>query len=135
MLKQIRKYIGNKDGVAAIEAAIIFPILIACIFLVLGFGTYMFGSHQAQRMVEETAREARVVHEPTEEQLLALLNQNMKSAPFGTYTPNVVMVTQFGGEYASLAVDYNFSFEFPFVGDLGMTSSASTEVKLREMPA
>ena len=130
----LRKYIGNKEGVAAIEAAIVFPILIMCIFAILGFGVFLFGTHQAQRVVEETSRQARVVSEPTKEDLVSLLKANMKSPPFGTYTPNVVLVTQFGGEYAELSLNYNFKFNFPLLGDYGLTSNAITEVKLREMP-
>ncbi len=134
MPRQLKNYFVNKDGVAAIEAAIIFPILIACLFAVLGFGVYMFGTHQAQRVVEQTARQARVVSEPTKGDLLSLLNTNMKKPPFGTYTPDVILISQFGGSYAELSVEYNFSFDFPFLGNLGLTSNAATEVKLREMP-
>ncbi len=130
----LHKFLRNKDGATAVEAAIIFPILFMCLFGIFGIGSFMYGSHQAQRTVEATARLAWVEHEPTRDDLLALLNENMQNAPFGTYTPSVQLLTQHGGEYAELLVDYEFTFDFPFINQFEFNSTAKTQVKIRSMP-
>ncbi len=135
MFQALKKLKRNKDGATAVEVAIVFPLLIMCLFVVLGVGVYMFGTHKAQRTVEQTAREARVLSEPTETELEALLDQNSTPPPMGSYQSDAVMLTQFGGEYARLIITYNFSFEVPFLDKLNLKSESVTEVKLREMPA
>ena len=130
----LNKYKNNNEGATAIEAAVIFPILITCLFAVFGMGSFMFGSHQAQRSVEETAREARVLDSPTEVELVALLKNNMKSAMFGSYEPAVSLIAQHGGNYAELNIVYTFQFDVPFLDMLKLNSVATTQVKIREMP-
>jgi len=133
-MQMLRKLVRNKDGATAVEAAIVFPILFLCLFGIFGVGSFMYGSHQAQRTVEETARQAWVANEPSQSDLLALLNQNMKNSMFGTYTPSVEMVTQHGGEYAELLIDYDFNFDFPFLNKFDFNSQAKTQVRIRQMP-
>jgi len=137
MISGVRKFralVKDEDGASAIEAAVVFPILIGCLFTVFGLGTYMYGSHAAQRTVEETAREVRMVDMPTKETLYAMLKENTGSAPFGTYTPTVTMKSQFDGSYAELNIDYNFQIDVPFLNYLKLKSVARTEVKLRDKP-
>ncbi len=132
--KYLHRYQNDKEGATAVEAAIIFPILIAVLFAVFGIGTYLYGTHQAQRTVEETARMARIMDQPSQDELSALLKQNMKNAMFGTYEPNVTIVNQFDGDYAELAITYNFNFEFPLLDLIDMQSISRTQVKLRFIP-
>lgn len=132
--QHFRRFRKNQNGATAVEAAIVFPILIMCLFTVIGIGTFMYGSHQAQRTVEQTARQARVLHNPTQAQIETIMMQNTKSAMFGTYEPSVRLITQFDGSYAELIITYNFSIDLPVVDQLVMKSNASTQVKLREMP-
>lgn len=134
-MRILKKYKHDQDGATAVEAAIVFPILIMCLFFVFGMGTFMFGTHQAQRSVESTARKARVVDQPSQTDLLALLTTDLKDAPFGSYTPQVIMLTQHGGEYAELQINYTFNFDFPFLKTMELKKTAKTQVKLREMPA
>lgn len=94
----------------------------------------MYGSHQAQRSVEETARKARVLNSPTQTQLESLMIQDAKTAMFGTYEPNVRLITQFDGDYAELTITYNFKIDLPIVDQLVMKSNAVTQVKLRPLP-
>ena len=105
-----------------------------CLFGFLGLGTYLFGTHQAQRTVEETAREARMINAPTESDLVALLDGNMKNSMFGEYTPKVRIISQFDGSYAELEIVYSFNFDFPLLDKLDLESKSSTQVKIRELP-
>jgi len=130
-----RTFWKNRDGATAVEAAIVFPILIASLFAVLGMGSFMYGSHQAQRVVEETAREVRMVHAPDKAAIETVLAANMKKAPFGTYTSTVTMLSQHGGSYADIEIAYSFRFALPVLDKIVMTSDAKTQVKIRDMPA
>ena len=58
----------------------------------------------------------------------------MKNAMFGTYEPKVMIVNQFDGDYAELAITYNFSFDFPILDLIDMQSVSKTQVKLRFIP-
>jgi len=77
---------------------------------------------------------ARVLPLPSEANLLGLLDQNKRSAIFGTYETDVTMIEQFNGQYAELTVTYNFSFALPFAEDFALSSNSSTQVKLRQSP-
>ncbi len=132
--QHLKRFRGNQDGATAIEAAVVFPLLMICLFGVVGMGSFMYGGHQAQRTVEETARQARVINSPTQTQLETLMIQNVKPALFGTYEPSVRLITQFDGDYAELMITYNFKFDLPILDNLQLKSNASTQVKLREMP-
>lgn len=130
-LYRLRK---DNQGATAIEAAVIFPILIAVLFAVFGIGSYLYGTHQAQRTVEETARMARIMDQPSLNEISALLNQNMKTTMFGSYQPNVTIINQFDGNYAELAITYNFEFDFPVLNLIDLQSVSKTQVKLRFIP-
>ncbi len=131
----ITRFSRNKDGAAAIEAAIVFPLLISCLFIIFGIGTYIFGIHQAQRIVEETAREVRMVHNPNEEELQTMLSDNMRSPFMGKYSPEVKLLSQFDGNYVELKVTYDFKFDFPFIDNVSWSSASTTQVKMRSMPS
>lgn len=134
LMANFRRFRKNQDGATAIEAAVVFPLLFVCLFTVFGVGTFMYGSHQAQRSVEQMARKARVLDSPTQAQLETLMIQDAKSAMFGTYEPSVRLITQFDGDYAELMITYNFKFDIPVVDQLVLKSNAVTQVKLRQMP-
>ena len=124
----------DKSGATAIEAAVVFPLLILTLFAVFGFGSFMYGTHQAQRFVEKTAREVRVMDNPTKDEMYAVLKGNLDSSMFGTFTPNVATLSQYNGNYAELSVDYAFQIEIPIFSLLKLNHTATTQVKLREMP-
>lgn len=100
----------------------------------MGFGTFMFETHKAQRTVEKTARMARVIDSPSHEELLKLLGSNLDGAMIGTFEPIVVMLDQFDGNYAEIKVNYRFKFDIPFANNLDIASVATTQVKLRDVP-
>lgn len=134
LTRHLKKLRANNDGATAVEAAIVFPIIVMCLFGVFGIGTYMYGTHQAQRTVEETARKARVINSPSKADLVTLLNDNMKGALLGTYQPNVTVLSQFDGNYAELSITYSLNFEFPFIDLERLTTKSTTQVKLRSLP-
>ncbi len=114
----------------------VFPILLMCLFGVIQVGIYMFGVHQAQRTVEESARIARVISAPTQDDLLQVLKkaQNTKYEFLGTYEPSVLMVSQFDSTYAELKIIYTYKLDLPFVDRYSMKNESVVQVKLRELP-
>ena len=133
--KLLSRYRKDQKGATAIEVAVVFPILILCLFTVLGIGTFMYGGHQAQRTVEATARQARVISSPTQTELETLLKANTEDTIVGTYSPSVRMISQFDGSYAELVITYDFKLNMPLMDRLVLQSKAVTQVKLRDMPA
>lgn len=114
----------------------VFPILLMCLFGIIQVGIYMFGVHQAQRAVEESARIARVISEPTHDELIQVMKkaQSSKYAFLGNYEPSVLMISQFDSTYAELKITYTYKLNLPFVDNYSMKNDSVVQVKLRELP-
>lgn len=114
----------------------VFPILLMCLFGIIQVGIYMFGVHQAQRTVEESARLARVISQPTKEELLNVMKdaQQTKHKFLGNYEPSVLLISQFDSTYAELKITYTYRLNLPFVDKYSMKNESVVQVKLRELP-
>ncbi len=131
--KKLRDIRSNNDGASAVEFAFIAPVIAMVVFGAVETGIFFMGTHQAQEATEDTARLARMDGLQTEEDLLALLNQEIGTPIGGKYQTSVVIVSAHGESFADISVQYDYSLHIPFMDKFPFKTQTGTRVLLRDI--
>jgi len=135
MRKTFKDWMVRDDGATAIESAVVFPILLTCLFGVFTVGTYLMSLNMAQRYVEKSGRIARMMDDPTKTELEAMLADNVNAPLFGSYSQSVtISTTDTGTRYANLNVAYTYELDIPFIDPITLNKESNTQVPLRNLP-
>ena len=127
----LRNLIANKDGATAVEFAFIAPIIGMIIFGALEMGMFFMGTHQVQAATEDTSRRVRMESVRTQEDVLAILNEEMGTPISGEYSPTVRIVSVHGENFADIRVQYTYTMKIPFLDKYPFNTEAGTRVLLR----
>ncbi len=93
------------------------------------------GLNMSQRYVEESARMTRMLNNPTQAEIEAVLADNIEAPMFGTYKKSVTISTdQAGQRFANLNIGYTYLLEIPFIDPIHLNSESNTRVPLRNIP-
>lgn len=128
-----KNFAQDESGTSAVEFALIAPAFLSMFFGIVHMGLFFFGSHQAQQATEAAARAVRLIDRPDQDEISVILQEKLRPALAGNYSPNVEIVQQFGGDYAEIEVNYTYVLPIPFLDRFEFTTLASSTVLLRDL--
>ena len=132
-LNMFGRFARNKDGATAIEAAMVFPLVIMSIFALFHTAIFFFSTHQAQRASEQVGREVRMMSLPSQAQIQTALAARLEKPVGGTYKLNVIRINEFGGTFADIRISYEYKMPIPFLDKHTFRSESGTRVLLRNL--
>lgn len=130
----LREFLNNDKGAAAVEFAFMMPLIIVLFFAIFNFSIFFFGMHQAQRATETSARAVRMLDMPSEDKILAVLRENLKAPIIGTYMPEVQKIEQHAATYADIQVTYSYILPIPIADKYPLSVTTGSQILLRELP-
>lgn len=131
--KVFRRFVRDKDGATAVEAAMVMPLVLMSIFGMIHVGIFFFSTHQAQRASEEVGRDIRMLDQPSQEDIAAALNTRLEAPIGGTYRSIVTTIDEHGGTFADIRVAYEYRLPIPFLDRHTFKSESGTRVLLRDL--
>src|SRR5262249_26350276 len=111
----------DQRGVAAVEFAMIMPILFGMLVGIADIGRFMWTLNTMQYAIDQAVR-AGVVQQLPEDEVKDLVKQSMT----GLDTSKVVLDVDSGASTLSITADMNYSFLFPI-----SSMMSSTTISLR----
>ncbi len=136
MRSMLRRFGAKDSGAAAIEFAILMPVLILFVLATYGLGLAVHHVSSVSYALEDTARTLLLNPTLTQSDLQTVLNS--KLAPLGNTTVSLTKTLAKGvadSDIAVLTVTYNFSIKVPFVATYNGSYSRSANVFLTVPPA
>jgi Flp pilus assembly protein TadG len=95
-------------GNAAIEFAIVSPLLVLFIFGIVCYGGYFWMAHNIQELANDAARSAVAGLTDTERQRLAEASLTSEIATYAVLSPSLASVSYSGGsQFFTVSVSYN----------------------------
>jgi Flp pilus assembly protein TadG len=122
---------GDERGTAAIEFAIVGPLLLLLVFGLLGAGIVIQECMTVRYALEQSARALQLDPSMTEAALSALLNDKAKgSVPSGISVTLTIDPPVSGQALAHATASYDLSLEVPFVPAFQIPYSTSLTIPL-----
>ena len=138
---KISKLLKNQDGAAAVESAIVIPLLVLIAFGICEFGLLCYNKQVITNACRESAR-AGIVRDSTnpilDDELKKIVKDycNQRLIDFGgtdltdadielNPTPDTARMAAYFGSDFSVKVTYNYRFAVPSLFGLGTTTSIS----------
>ncbi len=126
-------YIRNKDGTTAVEAALVMPLVLMTLFGLFHVAIFFFSTHQAQRATELTGREIRMLNQPSQSDIEAVLQDQLEAPVGGAYKSVISKINEHGGTFADIRISYEYTLPIPFLDRHTFRSESGTRVLLRNM--
>ncbi len=127
-------FLKSKDGATAVEFALVGPVIVMLLFGIIQFGIFFDGTHKAQWACEKSARAVRMLDMPTDEEIMATLDAELKTPAVGVYRPTVSRMDKNGGTFVQIEVKYDYTLPIPFLDAIPISSVSGTEILLRDVP-
>jgi len=122
----------NRDGATAVEAAMVFPMIIMSIFALFHVAVFFFSTHQAQRTTEQAARDIRMMSQPSQSEIEKVVEERLKDPIGGVYSTIIYKVNEHGGTFADIRISYEYTLPIPFLDKHVFESESGTRVLLRD---
>lgn len=104
----INRFANRKAGNAAVEFAIVLPVLLLIIIGIVCYGAYFWMAHNIQELANDSARSAVAGLTDSERQSLAQSNLTSEIANYAVLDPSLVTVTYTGdSKFFTVSVSYN----------------------------
>ena len=123
-LKLLRKFRRNRRGSAAVEFALVLPVLMLLLFGIIDFGRMMNARITLSEAAHEGARAAAVAGDDA---AVATIGKVMGSMASGMNTPTIDGCDGSFADEARVTLSYQFTFAAALFGD-GMTMTATAVV-------
>ena len=133
---KLRRFAGRDSGVAAIEFAVLMPVLILFVLATYAMGLAIHHVSSVSYALEDTARTLLLNPALTQSQLQTVLNS--KLTPLGNTTVSLTKTLAKGvadSDIAVLTVTYNFTIKVPFIPTYAGSFTRSANVFLTLPPA
>lgn len=121
--------LSDKAGNAAVEFAIVFPLLLLFVFGIVCYGGYFWMAHNVQELANDAARSAVAGLTDAERQSLAESNLESEIAKYGTLDPDRASVNYSGDpEFFTVTISYDAS-STPFWAAAGLLPMPSKKIE------
>lgn len=110
----IAKLVRSERGAALIEFALVSPIIILMLIAALQIGMMLHASSGMQHALGEAARAARVVEDPTEEQIETMV-MNRLQGTYGNVTITALTAEITAGTVSSARLTLRYAYDPEFV--------------------
>lgn len=130
---RIRAYIRDTRGASAVEMALVFPVLAMILFGIFNMCVFFFGVHEAQRVTEQSARDVRMMDDPTDAEIAQVVADRLPAPMLGSYQVSAQRLAQHGGTYADIQISYGYTMDIPFMSGHEFSTTTGTQILLREM--
>jgi len=101
-------FLARREGNAAIEFAIVLPVLVVLIFGIVCYGGYFWMAHNVQELANDAARAAVAGLTDTERQTLAQSEMTAEIANYAVLSPSLANATYSGSsQFFTVSVSYN----------------------------
>lgn len=111
MMRALARFLRDRRGVAAIEAALILPVVLVMIAGIIEYGRVLIGQHMIRDIVDESARTAAVTGQ-TQAQVTSAVDGLVATVPaLDSYTVSATLT----GSAVTVTVTGSFN---SFFGDL-----------------
>ena len=129
-LRDLGRLCRDSGGAAAVEFAILLPIMLTLILGAIEFGRAYWTRHALQYAAEETGRYAMAHTTATATQLTDYAKANMPGLDPNAATVTVTPASVGSTSYVVITVTAPFDFVIPFVDLSGLTLTGTTRVPL-----
>ncbi|MDX8483213.1 pilus assembly protein [Mesorhizobium sp. VK24D] len=126
-----KAFAGNASGGAAIEFALIVPVLVMLLFGIFAFGWSMNADSSVRYALEASARSLQLNNTMTQPQIQAIATQKLQA--LGLQNVNVTITTDpaSGGFcMAHVNASYAFVINFPYFSDFPISYATTVNVPL-----
>ena len=121
----------DRSGVAAVEFALVAPILIAMIFGIWNAGFMLFADNGIRDAVEVGARSATVFPRPSEAAIRQKINDRYFGPRAGTISgPTLTYGVRNTAPVVTISMSYTHQINFPFMANRSVTFSHQRTVYL-----
>ena len=126
LLHPFRKYLSDCRGAAALEFALIAPVLIAMLLGIAMLGIVFLAQAGLRSAVEDAARYATIWPKPSQAQIEARIAANRFGMnPANIVAPTVTFTTSSTPNYVTISMGYNITINYL----LGTKTIALTETR------
>jgi Flp pilus assembly protein TadG len=102
------KFLAHSAGSAAIEFAMVLPVLIVLLFGIVCYGGYFWMAHNVQELANDAARSAVAGLTDSERQSLAQSEMTAEIANYTVLSPSLASVAYSGdSQFFTVSVSYN----------------------------
>jgi len=130
-MRLVRRIKHDRSGVAAVEFALVAPVLIALIFGIWNTGVMLFADNAIRDAVEVGARQATIFPRPSEAQIRQRIDDRYFGPGTGTITgPTFAYASQNNAPVVTIAMSYTHRINVPFLPARSVTLSHQRTVYL-----
>jgi len=109
MLRKDKRTVGTREGVAAVEFAIVFPILLLMLIGMVVYGSWFWLAHSVQSLAYESARASLGGLNPTERRTLAMNFVAVRGPEIGVPVHASAVVVSSDAQVIRVKIDYDAS--------------------------
>lgn len=113
MIKLIKRIIRHKQGAAAIEMALVFPVFILFVLGIIEFSRAYWVLHTMQLAIEEAARYTIVNTTAYDSAIISKVQENLYGFNSSQFTITSVSQNISGVTYKVITASYPFNFAVP----------------------
>ncbi len=113
MIKLIKRIIRHKQGAAAIEMALVFPIFMLFVLGIIEFSRVYWVLHTMELSIEEAARYAIVNTTVSDSQIVSKAQQNLYGLDSSQFAITSVSQNSNGVTYKLITATHQFNFVVP----------------------
>ena len=130
-MKNCRILLGNRSGVAAVEFALVAPLLLALLFGIWNAGFMLFADNAIRDAVEAGARQATVFPRPTQAQLTQIINNRYFGPKAGVIAgPTFAYGTRNSAPIVTISMTYTHQINVPYMANRSVTFDHARTVYL-----
>jgi Flp pilus assembly protein TadG len=130
----LRKFSKNKDGLAAIETALVLPFVAVFLFGILQISLIFYDISLTSNSLEDASRDILMMNSPSDSEVIAAASSAVHSPRVGEVQLTTTIVSKYGSDYAQLDASYVYSVVIPFYPesiDLSVNKTLSSEIILQ----
>ncbi len=132
LTRKFGKFLKNRDGVTAVEAALCFPIILMLVFAIFQYAIFFNGATEMNKKFRDASRQVKLMNSPSTSELETLFAAQIDPDDQDRVTLNVSRVDRYGESFASVDMTYTYAIEIPMLNPFELTSSYQNLVLLSE---